>query len=85
MAWAEIHFGRAAREEMIDQVSDARFDLDDAERSLDDAVRSLSDTDDDTVMATSNLVDLLLRVVAAKRHLKDVESRPNAGPPASLR
>jgi hypothetical protein len=63
----------------------ARSALADARVDLDDAVSSLSDTKDETVMATSNLVDLLLRVVAARHHLEDVERRPNAGPPASLR
>jgi hypothetical protein len=63
----------------------ARSSLTDARGELDHAVRSLSETNDDTVMAASSLVDLLLRVVAAKRHLEDLEHRPKAGLPASLR
>jgi hypothetical protein len=63
----------------------ARSSLADARFDLDDAVSALSDTKDETVMATSNLVGLLLRVVAARRHLEDVERPQNASPPASFR
>ena len=63
----------------------ARTSLSDARIELDHAVRSLSETPDETVMATSGIVDLLLRVVAARRHLEDLESRPKMGVRASLR
>lgn len=63
----------------------ARSSLADARLDLDDAVSALSNTDNETVMATSNLVGLLLRVVAARRHLEDVERPQNAGPSASFR
>ena len=63
----------------------ARGSLADARAELDTAVGSLSDTDGETVMASSNIVGLLLRVVAAKRHLENVEGRPSVGIPASLR
>ena len=63
----------------------ARSSLADARVDLDDAVSSLSNTNDETVVATSNLVDLLLRLVAARRHLEDVEGPQNVGPPASFR
>ena len=63
----------------------ARSSLADARVDLDDAVRGLSDTCVDTVMASSDIVGLLLRVVAAKEHLENVERSPNTGPPASLR
>lgn len=63
----------------------ARSSLADARVDLDDAVRSLSGTGVETVMASSNIVGLLLRVVAAKEHLENVERGPNTGIPASLR
>ena len=63
----------------------ARSSLSDARVELDYAVRSLSENDGDTVMAASSLVDLLLRVVAAKRHLEDLERPPEVGPRVSLR
>lgn len=63
----------------------ARGSLADARVELDDAVRCLSGTGVDTVMASSDIVCLLLRVVAAKEHLESVEHRPSNGPPASLR
>lgn len=69
-----------------ESVASARSSLSDACTNLDDAVRSLSDEDaDETVMANPALVALLLRVVAARRHLADIERRPVPGPPASLR
>jgi predicted site-specific integrase-resolvase len=75
---------------MIDDVRSktvalARTSLADARVDLDDAVRSLSESDGETIMATSNIVGLLLRVVAAKEHLENVERGPSTGPPASLR
>lgn len=63
----------------------ARSSLSDARVELDHAVRSLSETNDDTVMAASSLVDLLLRVVTAKRHLEDLEQHPKVGLRASFR
>lgn len=67
-------------------VESARSSLSDACTSLDDAVKSLSENDTvETVMANPALVALLLRVVAARRHLEDVERRPDVGPPSSLR
>lgn len=63
----------------------ARCSLADARVELDDAVRGLSGTGVDTVMASSDIVGLLLRVVAAKEHLENVERSPKHGPPASLR
>jgi hypothetical protein len=63
----------------------ARSSLADARVELDDAVRSLSGNDSETVMASANIVGLLLRVVAAKQHLESVERGPRTGPPASLR
>jgi hypothetical protein len=69
-----------------ESVALARTSLTDACSNLDDAVRTLSeDNSDETVMANPTLVTLLLRVVAARRHLHDVERRPSAGPPSSLR
>jgi hypothetical protein len=66
-------------------VARARTSLDAACSDLDDAVRSLSEIDGETVMANPGLVDLLLRVVTARRHLHDTERSPGARPPASLR
>jgi hypothetical protein len=67
-------------------VARARLSLDDACGHLDDAVRSLSEFEGETVMANADLVSLLLGVVAARRHLVDVErDKPAAGPPTSLR
>jgi hypothetical protein len=63
----------------------ARSSLFDARTSLHDAVRSLSHGENGTVMVTANLLGLLARVVAAMRHLEDLERQPGAGPPASLR
>jgi hypothetical protein len=63
----------------------AQSSLADARVELDNAVRSLSGNDGETVMASANIVDLLLRVVAAKQHLENVERGPSTGPPASLR
>jgi hypothetical protein len=63
----------------------ARKSLAEARTDLDDAVMCLPNTGDDKVVATATVVDLLLRVVAARRHLEEVERIPNTGPPASLR
>lgn len=69
-----------------DVVEAARSFLSDACTNLDDAVRSLSESDtEETVMANPALVTLLLRVVAARRHLEILERLPDAGPPSSLR
>ncbi len=62
----------------------ARRSLSDAHTDLDDAIKSLSRTEGEKVMATSNLVGLLRRVVVAKRNLEAVESPPNALPLSSL-
>jgi len=76
---------------MIDEVSArsttlarARASLCDARSELDDAVSSLPQTDGETVVVSSELVILLLRVVAAKHHLEEIERLPNARPMASL-
>ena len=63
----------------------ARSSLTDARVELDDAVNRLSDTGVETVMASSNIVRLLHRVVAAKEHLESMERSSSGGPPASLR
>ena len=69
-----------------DIVEAARSFLSDACANLDDAVRSLSASDtEETVMANPALVALLLRVVAARRHLESLELLPAAGPASSLR
>ena len=68
-----------------DSVASARSSLSDACTNLDDAVSSLSESDaDETVMANPALVALLLRVVAARRHLEDLERQADADPPSSL-
>ena len=54
-------------------VGRARASLDDACDELDDAVGSLSEIDGETVMVSAGLVTLLLRVVAARRHLNELE------------
>jgi hypothetical protein len=73
-------------EARLESVALARTALTDACGNLDDAVRTLSENNsDETVMANPTLVTLLLRVVAARRHLRDVERRPSASPPSSLR
>ncbi len=69
----------------LNSVALARRSLSDAHTDFDDAVKSLSKTDGETVMASSNLVGLLVRVLAARRHLEDVERWPTSAPPASLR
>ena len=66
-------------------VSLARSSLADARVELDDAVRSLSEGDGETIMASANIVGLLLRVVAAKEHLENVERGPSTGPPVERR
>jgi hypothetical protein len=92
VAGAAVRPGAAGREAVIEEVGGpsmtvalARSSLADARVDLDNAVSSLSRTHDETVMATSSLVDLLLRVVTARRHLEDLEGRQNAGSTASLR
>ncbi len=89
MARAAVRL-RPGREKLIDAVGSrlksvalARRTLSDAHTDFDDAVRSLPKIDGETVMASSNLVDLLVRVLAARRHLEDVERRPTSAPPAS--
>ena len=47
--------------------------LDVACRDLDDAVLALPDLSGDDVMASAGLVGLLFRVVAARRHVKQLE------------
>lgn len=59
-------------------VGRARASLDDACDELDDAVGSLSEIEGETVMVSADLVTLLLRVVAARRHLNDLERAPVA-------
>lgn len=54
--------------------ADARRSLDSACDDLDDAVRALPGAYGDDVMANPSLVALLLRVVVARRHLKNVQS-----------
>lgn len=66
-------------------LAQARNSLADARIDLDDAVRSLSPSDGDTVMAPSNLVGLLLRVVTAKRRLEDIERPRMTNVPVSFR
>ncbi len=63
----------------------ARSSLADARVELDDAVSRLSGPGVETVMASSDIVCLLLRVVAAKEHPENMERSPSGGPPASLR
>jgi len=55
----------------------ARSSLASARADLDDAVESISDTAGQTVIASSNVMGLLLRVVAARRHLETVERAPD--------
>lgn len=62
----------------------ARSSLSDARLELDQVVSSLAETSNQTVMAASSLVDLLLRVVAARRHLEDLEGRPKVVPQVRL-
>lgn len=81
-----VHSDLAAFVEKRAVLALARSSLSDARTTLDDAVRSLSADDaDETVIADPHLVALLLRVVAARRHLEDVERRPGVAPPSSLR
>jgi len=54
-------------------VAVARKSLDSACDDLDDAVRAFPDVPGDNVMANPGLVALLLRVVAARRHLNDLD------------
>ena len=54
-------------------VARARTSLADARVELDSAVSSLSNGMNEKVMASSEVVDLLVRVVAARRHLEDLE------------
>ena len=61
----------------------ARSSLVSARADLDDAVRSISDAEGQTIMASPNVVDLLLRVVAARRHLEAVERAPDPRRPAA--
>lgn len=62
-------------DELVVMVADARRSLDSACRDLDDAVLALTDTVGDDVMASPGLVALLLRVVAARRHLTGVQAQ----------
>lgn len=59
-------------------VTRARTSLADARVELDNAVSSLSGGVSEKVMASSEVVDLLVRVVAARRHLEDLERRLSA-------
>jgi hypothetical protein len=54
-------------------VGGARASLEHACDDLDAAVRALAEPDGETVMASPVLLGLLVRVVAARRHLKAVE------------
>jgi hypothetical protein len=65
-------------------VGRARASLDDACDELDDAVGSLSEIEGETVMVSADLVTLLLRVVAARRHLNDLERAPVVAPRLTL-
>jgi hypothetical protein len=95
LARESVLFGTAGCEDLIADITDigagpkaialARTSLSDARVELDYAVKSLSETKEETVMASSSLVDLLLRVVAARRHLEDLEHRPKVRLRASLR
>jgi hypothetical protein len=55
----------------------ARTSLKDACDDLDDAVRGLPVVDGDDVMASPALLPVLLRVVAARRHLRDLSDAFN--------
>lgn len=84
-----MHNGLFARRtyEVIDSstaVVRAQASLEAACSDLDAVVSSLTDVEGESVMANAELVGLLLRVAAARSHLKDVE-RPRTSPPASLR
>ena len=59
-------------------VAVARKSLDSACNDLDEAVRALPDVPGDNVMANPALVELLLRVVVARRHLSGVETSVGA-------
>ena len=62
-------------------VARARTLLVGARGELDDAVSCLASGVNEKVMASSKVLDLLFRVVAARRHLEDLERRPDeAGP-----
>jgi len=55
----------------------ARTSLASARADLDDAVQSIPDSEGQTVVASSDIMGLLLRVVAARRHLESVERIPD--------
>ena len=63
----------------------AQASLDAACAALDTAVKSLVRSDGETVMASADLVALLLRVVEAQRSHADVASPRSAFLPSSLR
>jgi hypothetical protein len=55
----------------------ARSALASERADLDDAVSLISDDEGQTVIASSKIMELLLRVVAARRHLEKVERAPD--------
>jgi len=55
----------------------ARSALASERADLDDAVGLISDDEGQTVIASSKIMELLLRVVAARRHLEQVERTPD--------
>lgn len=95
VALARLRRGATRREDVEEVIEDvgtrsrtialARSSLADARVDLDDAVSALSSTNAETVVAPPDLMGLLCRVVAARRHLEDVEGLQNAGVPASFR
>ena len=66
----------ATDDDAVATLAVARRSLKSACDELDHAVRSLPDAFGDNVMASPRLVALLLRVVAARRHLASVERVP---------
>jgi hypothetical protein len=65
-------------------VARAQASLDQARNELDSAMLSLATTGGDTVLASAELVALLLRVVTARRYLEGL-SGPIIAPPPSVR
>jgi hypothetical protein len=66
-------------------VGHARASLDAARSALDTAVGSLAENGGETVMASADVVALLLRVVQAQRHFAEIAYPRSSSPPASLR
>jgi hypothetical protein len=65
---------KVAKTDLSESIADARRSLENARACLDHAVSALPEVQGDSTMATPGLIALLLRAVAARRHLNALET-----------